>query len=320
MIKDMPSIRHLYSVKLSDIDDQDETFRISSDQDISLLARSIDEIGLLNPPLLKEMDKGFIVVSGFRRIKALRLLKILETPGTLISPDRHCSITAIAANAFQRTLTLVEQVRGIRNLKKYMDIGAISEHSPGIFNCRMNTGLVQKLSDIDDMGDQVLELMASDRLAMPPALKLKQYDEITREEILSLFRRIRTSLSIQKEIITNLYEISMREDITPDGILESPEIKKILDDEEADDKKKGNLVRALLKKRRFPEISRAENEFRENMKRLRLGPGLKLEPPIHFEAKDYTFSFKFKNHDELLDNVDKLASAAGDPLLRQMIP
>lgn len=369
---------YLTSVRLSDIDDSDEIFRISSDGNISSLADSIKAFGLLTPPVLKRMNEKFAVVSGFRRIKAMRLLNISTTPAVLIvsgnmtsSPvggaqtqpplssnfsgvsgntsnsfddeftsksikgilsdrelkldaadvlDLKCFIIAIVDNAFHRGLTTVEQVRGVRNLGKYMDTATIAKRSSMIFNQKMNTALVGKLFSIAEMGESMLGLMASERLAMPGALKLKSCDEKTREGVMSLFGRIKTGLNVQREIITNLHEIAMREDISIMDILHSPEFITVLDADETDEKRKGALVRTLLFQRRFPEFSRAEQAFQQKVKALKLGSGLKLEPPVNFEARDYTFLLKFATVDELSRHVEKMVSILREPLIREMIP
>ncbi|MEA1966860.1 MAG: ParB N-terminal domain-containing protein, partial [Thermodesulfobacteriota bacterium] len=58
-------------ILISDIDLTDERYRISSDNDIISLAQSIKNMGLINIPVVKANDHGFIVVSGFGRIKAM---------------------------------------------------------------------------------------------------------------------------------------------------------------------------------------------------------------------------------------------------------
>ncbi|MBW2013345.1 MAG: ParB N-terminal domain-containing protein, partial [Deltaproteobacteria bacterium] len=57
-------------VKLSLIDSNDDSFRITTRRNIDHLMASIDHVGVLNPPLLIEKKSGYKIVCGFRRIEA----------------------------------------------------------------------------------------------------------------------------------------------------------------------------------------------------------------------------------------------------------
>ena len=61
------------TVKLSEIDHADDTYRITTQTDVSDLKQSFKRVGLLNPPFLIENNSSYTVVSGFRRIEACRV-------------------------------------------------------------------------------------------------------------------------------------------------------------------------------------------------------------------------------------------------------
>ena len=61
------------AVDLKSIDPDDATFRLSYGFDLEPLKESIRRIGLINPPLLRKRPDGrYQIVSGYRRIRALR--------------------------------------------------------------------------------------------------------------------------------------------------------------------------------------------------------------------------------------------------------
>ena len=63
------------------------TERIRKDNgDIGSLAESIKEHGLLNAITLMESENGYVLIAGFRRFSAFKLLGKETIPSTILSP------------------------------------------------------------------------------------------------------------------------------------------------------------------------------------------------------------------------------------------
>ncbi len=323
-------------ILISEIDVNDYTYKISSDIDITGLLLSIKNIGLVNPPIVKKHDNGgYIIVSGFRRIKAMLLNNIKKTYAEIIpdhfleesdqrfSVSNTCNYTAaliaVTENAFQRPLTTMEQVRGVLLLKNFMDKNKIAEDSMSIFNLKMNTSFVEKLYIIGSMPEKIHSLMEEGDLSMTAALRLEKYDFETVNSFINLFSKIKLGLNKQLEIITNIHEIAARKRVTPIALLESRGIRDIIENNKCDRQRKGSLLRSFLLKQRYPRMKEAEEKFKINLKQLKLGNELNLLAPVNFEAMDYNFSFKFKNLDELEKRIVKLKNVVCNPILKKMI-
>ncbi len=319
-------------IRISEIDINDHTYKISSDIDITGLFLSIKDIGLVNPPIVKNNDNGgYIIVSGFRRIEAMIRNNIKYTYARIVpdysrtgseqkisNPDT-AELIAVTENAFQRPLNIMEQVRGVLLLKKIMDKNKIAENSMSIFNLKMNSSLVKKLDIIGTMPKKVHSLIEEGDLSMTAALKLNRYDLETVNAFINLFSKVKSGLNKQLEIITNIHEIAARQRITPIAVIESSQIRDIIENDQYNRQRKGNLLRAFLLKQRYPRIKEAEEKFKTNLKQLKLGNELNLLAPANFEAMDYSFSFKFKSIDELEKRVEKLKNIICNPILKKMI-
>ncbi len=399
-------------IDIADIDLCDETYRISSHSDISDLALSIESLDLLRPPILimcptddsgnpddsddfddpdNPDDSGnpdesddpdnpddrprYLIISGFRRIKAMKHNGRKSFPCQISDQSRKKSAAAaIMENAFQRELSPMEQVRAVCLLKKTMDMDSdiIANHSRTIFNTRMNASFVDKLLDVGTMPSVIHHLLEQNRISLTAVLKLKGYDSRLKgydsklkgydskpkkydsnlkghdskpkeydsslkgydsklkgygsgiqEAVASLFAKIKISSSKQNEIITNLYEIAARENLSVQEVLTTDDIKQIINNNDMDENRKGNLIRSALYERRYPELSRAKNRFARHFKQmnkeLNLKGELKLEPPMNFEARNYTFSLEFRDVEELQRKVDKLSAVSKNPLIREII-
>ncbi|MFH1152640.1 MAG: ParB N-terminal domain-containing protein [Pseudomonadota bacterium] len=310
------------TLPVSEIDIDDGYYRITADTEIDTLALSIREIGLINPPLVRKMGQGFRIVSGFRRIGALisngesfvQTRVVSENKDT----DLSCALSAVAENAFQRELTTLEQARGVRLLANYLDIRSIAAQSQGIFKIQMNAAHVERLLSLVSLPLEIQSLLASDRLSMTAALKLHGKDFQTLSAFGRLFSSIRVGLNKQVEIITHIHEIASREGSTSIVVLLSPPVLSILTDDKTDESRKGNLLRAYLVQRRYPEISRRHAEFSARVKTLGLGPGIRIEPPVNFEAMAYSLILQFTSYENLKAQLNTVQSLGDNPDMEQL--
>jgi len=84
---------------------------------------SIQYDGLITPPLLIKKNSAFIIVSGFRRIAACLKLDWNEIAARILKPEAGalaCLRLAIAENALQRSLNLIETSRCLQKLSLFI--------------------------------------------------------------------------------------------------------------------------------------------------------------------------------------------------------
>ncbi len=84
----------------------------------------------------------------------------------------------------------------------------------------------------------------------------------------NFFETLKLSLNKQKEILTIVKEISLREDIPILKVIKTDRVQKILSNEDLDRNQKIRKIRIYLKQRRFPVITAAEKEFENQLKNL----------------------------------------------------
>jgi len=54
-------------IYLSSIDFEDDRFRVGNGRPDNALIESIRQYGIINPPILKKIDKNYIFVTGWKR-------------------------------------------------------------------------------------------------------------------------------------------------------------------------------------------------------------------------------------------------------------
>lgn len=163
-------------IPLSSIDIEDERYRISRDYDLAALVASITIAGVLNPPRVRKKSGGFIVVTGFHRVKAMGLIGMDSVWVNVVAEkkdtDLSCSIMAVCDNAFHHSLTTMEQVRAVELLMPLMNVQEIVENAPGLLNMEMSQGRVQSLIELGTMPREIHDLVDESRLSLADALRL----------------------------------------------------------------------------------------------------------------------------------------------------
>jgi ParB family chromosome partitioning protein len=308
--------------KLSFIDSKDDSFRITTQINVDHLMDSIDHVGMLNLPLLVERETGYKIVCGYRRIEACRRLDWTEVEAKILDIDTKrlkCITYAIADNSLQRPLNLIEQSRSINLLYPFFkDVGALGKEL-SLMGLPDNPSIIKKIKELCHLPGSVQSGILSNTISLAMALELGRLQQGAGEGFAKLFETLKLSLNKQREILTLVKEISLREDISMLEVIENDILQKILSNEDLDRNQKIRKIRIYLKQRRFPVITAAEKEFESHLKKLKLGSGTKLIPPDNFEGATYILKLSFKNLNELKDRQASIDALIKNPSLRKIL-
>ena len=290
------------NIELACIDSEEKTFRITTRTEIDPLAASIQEIGLITLPILKAKGEKLIIVSGFRRIEACKLLGIVHVKARVLSSEVSALTSikiAVAENALQRPLNLIEQARAVHLLWKYFEDDPAPAKIAFGLGLPGNPSIIKKLEDLYNLSSPLQEYVLNKTLSLTIALELGALDKPAGVALADLFDELKTSLNKQKEIISLTKEIALLEDSSILEVLQENGLNKTINSKDLDRAEKTAEIRSCLKQRRFPIITDYEKNFKKLIKGLRLGNGIKLVPPKNFEGKVYKLTIDFKSHAEL---------------------
>jgi len=303
------------------IDTEDTLFRISTGSVSAGLVESIQQIGLLNPPILIRCPKGYRIVSGFKRISACRktgagglAVRILDPAAAI----ERCIQIAIADNTSQRSLNLVEQAHAVALLSSVCTGYTQLAEAANLAGLSINPDMAAKLKSLAQMDPLLKSGVLDGSIALPVALQLHEMDDAAAVQAVgSLLRELGISLNRQREMLEWIISICRRDDMAPAQLLAADGIVDLRRNKDLDRRQKGQLIRTYLKKRRYPTILRYERRFAAIIHRLKLTQGTCLIAPQHFESPTYSLKFEFKNQSELsaklkeFENIvksDKLAA------------
>ncbi|MEJ2166629.1 MAG: ParB N-terminal domain-containing protein, partial [Desulfobacterales bacterium] len=245
-------------VPLDRIDLQIDTFRITTREDVDALAVSIQQDGLITvPTLIQKPASAYAVVSGFRRIHACQNLGLHGILARILDSDADplaCLRLAIAENALQRQLNLIETSRAIQKLSSFFDSAVQMAETAATLGLPANLSILNKIKDLCLLPRPVQQSILNDVISLSMAHELGKLDPASAIAFVRLFEQLKFSLNKQKEILTMVDEIARRENSSVGQVMQDSRLQGIIDSEDFDRAQKGRRIRALLRQRRFPRI------------------------------------------------------------------
>jgi len=294
---DLPAAQ-LKSVLLSRINSQDDTFHITTRTNVDDLLVSIRRDGLLNPPLLIRKTSSFSVISGFRRIGACQKLGCNEIIARILKADHSslaCLRLAIADNALQRPLNLIETSRSLQKLSSYLNNSKRLAESALTLGLPTNPSIIHKIKDLCLLPWPIQSSILAGTISLSMAIELESLEQDNAIAFARMFDRLKISLNKQREIVTLVKEIARRDNIATQMVMEDKKLKEIINNEDLDRGQKGQKIRSILRQRRFPRLVKAQNNFEIQRKKLKLGNDIKLIPPKEFEGTTYALNLTFNS-------------------------
>lgn len=317
----------IVQLPLSHINLDEKRFQITTDSDISNLSESVKTMGLISPPLIYSEDcndnsHSFTIVSGFRRIKACHVLgmKILDVR---IADQNTKEIDlvkiAIAENAFQRQLNLLEKSRAYEMLSRFLPDNNILAQKALSLGLSDSPHMIKKIRLIAHMPESVQQGIFEDSISLAIALELDSFTSGDADILAMLFCGLKLSTSKQREIINLVKDISLCNKITVKEIFKEKEIHELIHDRDIDRNQKAFKLRSVLKQRRYPSIFEAEKTYEKYAKELKLGQKIKLVPPKNFEGTNYSLCLNFSNISELKEQSGIVSRIIHEPALEKIL-
>lgn len=311
------------SVTLTSIDTSDQTYRITTRENIDDLTASFETVGLLNFPFLRQIDSGFMIVSGFRRIAAAaHHLNAARIDARIVKNGNPLAYVklAIADNSSQRELNLIETSRSLSLLS------AVCQDTESLAGAAEKLGLpchpavVDKIIGLCRLPRSFQEALLAGTVSVSMANDLAMLAGEEGELLVGFFNDFKMSLNKQKEVFVTLMEIAARDERSISDIFQDSQLKEILENADMDRVLKTQKVRRYLKQIRFPSISKANDAFEKSKKKLGLGNRVDLIAPKNFESPEYRLNLTFHNQAELRNLSNQVERLLGNPVISEIIP
>jgi len=316
MIRPDPAIIRIETICL-----EDERYRITREQDLGALIRSIEHLGMINPPVLEQSPEGYRVVTGFRRLQAYRRLDRTQIEARLVNHtcrEIDCLKLAIADNAMSRPLDILEEATAVVKLSAHFTDPRTFRETAALLGISVNSQLADKYRCLLRLPEGIRQQVASGVMPLAIALELESVDMPSALAVAGLFSMVQPTLSQQRELLSFMRDIAAAAGKSLSELIDEPTIAEICH-ADLDRKQKIVLLRSAIRRWRYPHLSRAEADFIDRRKKLDLPSGMVLQPPKDFESPAYNLTLIFETPDDLRQQSERLQEISLHPELHAIL-
>jgi ParB/RepB/Spo0J family partition protein len=300
-------------IPLQQIDLSDETFSVNYLPDLQRLRSSIEEIGLIQPVLLRKKLGGYQIICGFRRISVMKELEKSEIESRVYEEKEmeqfHLFSLSLQENLTTRGFNAVEKAMALEKLIHLFHIHpdtVIRTFLP-LFSLEPNEKILNTYLSLAQMEDEVKTYVFKEEVSRSNIRRLSVLTSEDRIAVLSLISQIKLGENRLREILTLLEEISRRNQWSAREIVRQPEIQAILSQKELTPSQKTERVKKVLMTLRYPKMHRLEEAFQKKRKDLNLPSNISLHPSPFFEGRGLRVEFQFETMEEYRSIIDYLS-------------
>jgi hypothetical protein len=308
------------NISLDKVHVQPGPFTMSYGFSPDLMKASLVRGGLLNPPLLLASGGGgFLIVAGYRRITSLRELGYKNIPVRILREEQPSFLDALLINFYDNLATRefnpVEKGMILARLANYLPEEELLDHYMPLLKLPARKATLKHFISFDRDLDEATKMSLIDgRISESTAVALLILSNKEREAVATLFEKIPFNRNQQKQLLELLSDICRIMEIPIDEMIRTKTFTDILESSSMNCPQMTRALLALLRAKRFPRLSRAEEVFRKTIARLDLPPEVRISAAPYFESEHYRMEITFRNGHELKRLIDRLAAL--EPLSR----
>jgi len=306
-------MKTIQRIPLQQIDPSDDTFSVNYLPDLQTLQSSIEEMGLIQPVLLKKKSGGYQIICGFRRISVMKELGKSEIESRvfeekemdefqLFSLSLHENLTTRGFNAVEKAIALDKLIHRFQ-----IDPAAVIKTFLPFFSLEPNEKILNTYLSLAQMEDEIKTYVLKEEVSRSNIRKLSALTPDDRMAIFSLISRLKLGENRLREALTLLEEISRRNQCKEKDIVQRSEIQAILSQKELTPSQKTERVKKVLADLRYPKLNQLEKAFEKKRKDLNLPSNVSLHHPPFFEGRKLKIEFQFETTDEYQSIVSFLS-------------
>ncbi len=318
--------RVLRNIGIDAIESRDHTFSMTFHPNLEALTRSIREVGLLQPIIVRENShgSGYQLVSGFKRLSVCKQLGLKEVEAFSYRKSELGDLEGfhmgLHENLTTRSLNLIEKSMVMEKLVRRFGLSreSVARDYMPMLGLQPNLRVLAKVSQLVQLRAEIKRYVVEEGVSLENAVRLLEFPPEDQAEMARVVSQLKLGENKLKEVLTFLREISLRDGMTLRELARG-EIEAITSDTGLSKLQRTHRVRRRLREMRYPQLTGLERQFREKLKGLELSPGISLQPPPYFEGEAFRLELRFKSVGEFKDMLSRLTEASEKRELGEII-
>ena len=318
-------MKPIQKIPLQQIDLSDETFSVNFMPDLQRLRSSIEQVGLIQPVLLREKGDQYQIVCGFRRISVMKGLgkseiesKVLDEKEMdefeLFSLSLHENLTTRGFNAVEKAFALDRLIHRFQ-----IDPATVIKTFLPFFSLEPNEKILKTYLSLAQMEDEIKTYVLRKEVSRSNIRRLSILTPVDRMAILFLISSLKLGESRLREVLTLLEEISKRNQCKEKDVVQRSEIQAVLSQKELTPSQKTERIKKVFTDLRYPKLNQLEKAFEKKRKDLNLPFNISLHHLPFFEGKRLKIEFQFETTEEYRSILSALSVLPEKEGFKQMI-
>jgi ParB family chromosome partitioning protein len=311
------------SVQFAEVDWGDASCLISYGPLPEKLVLSVQAVGLLQMPLLRQKENGLLqIVCGSRRLSVCRELGLEPVDCQVLVGSlsvETCLRLAVYDNLAQRILNPVEKGLALAKLAHCLSESQLLDEIMPLLDLERSTMLLDRYKKLPLLEPDILTALASGKLHERLAFGLATLEPRDRLAFASLFAELPYSVSNQEELLELVTEIAQRDKLTIPQVIQGAKEIALAEAHHRPQRQQAQALRTYMQARRAPRLTARKERFAKEVKELGLPAGVRLLPPPSFEGPQWRLECSFKRGDELVEMLRQTARLAEKPSFERVM-
>jgi len=307
-------MKMIQTIPISHIDLTDETFSVNFMPDLRRLRSSIEEIGLIQPVLLRRKQDGYQIICGFRRIFVIEEIGGSDILSMVLDEeekdDLRLFFISLHENLTTRGFNTIEKAIALDKLIHMFQIDsatAIKRYLP-LFDLEADEKILKTYLSLAQMEKEIKLYVLNEEVSRTNIRRISSLSSKDRMTLLSLISPLKLGENRLREILTFLEEIAKRDGLTIREIVKRPEIQAILSHQELTPSQRADRMKNALLNLRYPRMHTMEEKFEKKRKELNLPSSVSLYHQPFFEGKGLKVEFQFETAKDYQLIISSLSS------------
>jgi len=266
---------------------EEPLFRFTDENpaEIEILKRSVVQLGVLSP-IIVQPGKKYKIVDGFKRFSVAREVGFPSIPARVLEEKLSTKeLLSIALFAHSRPFSLTEKARIVKILVTLgLSSAQILQKYGNLLNIS-SSHLLELYLRVSSYSSSLLSYISNHHLSLKQALA---FDGLSPQEQ-ELFLRLACSFNLKgydlSNILTDLKEIATGEGKRVGEVAEELKLPYLLKNTRLTRSEKIEKMKKIIKARRYPLLTRANERLTELKKRLKFGPEIEISWDQKLEEK-----------------------------------
>ena len=275
------------------------------------LRESIQKVGMVNPPLVARNQEGsFDIVSGYRRILALKALgerKAFCYDVTVVLPTPlERFLAAFYENLATRKFNDMEKAIILNKLQGHVQTDEILASFMPLLSLPSHEGTLKFYLELLDLEPNVQKAIAREEVSIKVAKALVEMDKGSRKVMFNWMEVFNYNINQQIKFIEYTQDIIIRENKTISEVLYAGPLREVAESAQLNMPQKAKVVLETMRVRRFPRLAQAQHSVELAVSAISMPPEASIHYDPSLEDPYYHLKIKFKHGKDLKKAINKL--------------